>query len=129
MATRKTSIKPSPFPEPRPPRLTVLILAAGIGKRMPSRASMLVHNLAGRPMILYVVDASLALGAERVLLVVGSQADDIREAIGSKDSKVAFCVQEKPLGTGHAVLCAEKALKGIDGTLLILNGDLPSLRV
>jgi bifunctional UDP-N-acetylglucosamine pyrophosphorylase/glucosamine-1-phosphate N-acetyltransferase len=129
MATRKTSIKPSPFPEPRPPRITVLILAAGIGKRMHSRASKLVHNLAGRPMIRYVVDASLALGAERVLLVVGSHAEDIREAIGSKDSKVGFCVQEKPLGTGHAVLCAEKALKGVDGTLLILNGDLPSLRV
>jgi len=129
MVKRKTSIKPSPFPEPRPPRIIVLILAAGIGKRMRSRASKLVHGLAGKPMIRYVVDTALALGAERVLLVVGSQAEDIRVAVGSKDPRVGFCVQDRPLGTGHAVLCAEKSLKSSEGTLLILNGDLPCLRV
>jgi len=129
MATRKTSIKPSHFPEPKPPGITVLILAAGVGKRMLSRASKLVHNLAGKPMVRYVVDAALALGAQRVLVVVGSPSEDVREAVGTKDKRVGFCVQDQPLGTGHAVLCAEKVLKGVEGTLLILNGDLPSLRV
>ncbi|MCI0658086.1 MAG: NTP transferase domain-containing protein, partial [Acidobacteria bacterium] len=63
MATRKTSIKPSSFPEPKPPGITVLVLAAGVGKRMHSRASKLAHNLAGKPMVRYVVDAALGLGA------------------------------------------------------------------
>src|SRR5881628_2728814 len=98
MATRKTSIKPSPFPEPKPPGIAVLILAAGVGKRMHSRASKLVHCLAGKPMIRYVADAALALGAQPVLVVVGSQSDEVREAIGTKDPKVGFCVQEQPLG-------------------------------
>jgi bifunctional UDP-N-acetylglucosamine pyrophosphorylase / glucosamine-1-phosphate N-acetyltransferase len=129
MATRKTSIKPSSFPEPKLPGITVLVLAAGVGKRMHSRASKLAHNLAGKPMVRYVVDAALALGAQRVLVVVGSQSEDVRQAVGAKDPKVSFCVQEQPLGTGHAVLSAEKALKGVEDTLLILNGDLPSLRV
>ena len=129
MGTRKTSIRPSQFPQPKPPGITVLILAAGVGKRMHSRASKLVHNLAGKPMVRYVVDAALALGSQRVVVVVGSQSDEVREAIGTKDPRVGFCVQEQPLGTGHAVLSAEKSLRGADDTLLILNGDLPSLRV
>jgi bifunctional UDP-N-acetylglucosamine pyrophosphorylase / glucosamine-1-phosphate N-acetyltransferase len=129
MARRKTSIKPSQFPEPKPPGITVLILAAGVGKRMHSRASKLVHNLAGKPMVRYVVDAALGLGSKRVIVVVGSQSDEVREAIGTKDPRVSFCVQEQPLGTGHAVLSAEKSLKGVEDTLLILNGDLPSLRI
>jgi len=109
--------------------LDVFVLAAGVGKRMLSRASKLVHPLAGKPMVRYIVETALAAGATRVLVVVGSQAEDVREALRTKDRRVAFCVQEQPLGTGHAVLCAEKALKGAEGTLLILNGDLPSLRV
>ncbi|HEU5179520.1 MAG TPA: bifunctional UDP-N-acetylglucosamine diphosphorylase/glucosamine-1-phosphate N-acetyltransferase GlmU [Candidatus Polarisedimenticolia bacterium] len=128
MAKRKTSIRPSSFPLPKPPELSVLILAAGVGKRMLSRTSKLVHPVAGRPMVRFVVDAALETGANRVLVVVGNPGDGVREAIAGKDPKVSFCVQEQPLGTGHAVLCAEKALHGVEGTLLILNGDLPALR-
>ncbi|HEV8376626.1 MAG TPA: bifunctional UDP-N-acetylglucosamine diphosphorylase/glucosamine-1-phosphate N-acetyltransferase GlmU [Candidatus Polarisedimenticolia bacterium] len=128
MATRKTSIKPTHFPIPKPPEICVLVLAAGEGKRMHSRTSKVVHPLAGKPMVRYVVDAALAMGASRILVVVGSKGEDVKEAVGTQDRRIVFCVQDRPLGTGHAVLCAEKALKGVEGTLLILNGDLPSLR-
>jgi len=128
MATRKTSIKPTHFPEPRPREVSVLVLAAGEGKRMLSRHSKVVHPLAGKPMVRYVVDAALAMGASRVLVVVGSRGEEVKAAIGAHDKRIGFCVQERPLGTGHAVLSAEKALKGAEGTLLIVNGDLPSLR-
>jgi bifunctional UDP-N-acetylglucosamine pyrophosphorylase / glucosamine-1-phosphate N-acetyltransferase len=128
MATRKTSIKPSPFPDPRPREIHALVLAAGIGKRMHSRIPKVVHPLAGRPMVRYVVNAALDAGVQRVVVVVGDPAEDVRSAVGNHDRRVSFCVQERPLGTGHAVLSAEKALKDLEGTLLILNGDLPSLR-
>jgi bifunctional UDP-N-acetylglucosamine pyrophosphorylase/glucosamine-1-phosphate N-acetyltransferase len=94
---------------------------------MHSRTPKVIHPLAGKPMVRYVIDSALAAGVQRVVVVVGDQADDVRSAIGSRDRRVSFCVQERPLGTGHAVLSAEKILKGLEGTLLILNGDLPSL--
>jgi bifunctional UDP-N-acetylglucosamine pyrophosphorylase/glucosamine-1-phosphate N-acetyltransferase len=128
MSPRKTTIRPVSFPSPRPREVVALVLAAGIGKRMLSRASKVVHPIAGRPMVRYVVDAALEAGVQRVLVVVGPQSDEVRLAIGNKDKQVSFCVQEQPLGTGHAVLSAQKALKGSSGTLLILNGDLPSLK-
>ena len=127
MATRKTSIKPSPFPDPRPREIYALVLAAGVGKRMHSRTAKVLHPLAGKPMIRYVVEAALEAGVQRVVVIVGDQAAEVQSAVGSRDRRVGFCVQERPLGTGHAVLSAEKALKGLEGTLLILNGDLPSL--
>ncbi len=128
MPSRKTSIKPSPFPEPRPREIAALVLAAGEGKRMHSRTPKVIHPLAGRPMVRYVVDAALEAGVLKVIVVVGEQGDDIRAAINSKDRRISFCVQDRPLGTGHAVLSAETALKDEEGSLLILNGDLPSLR-
>ena len=127
MATRKTSIKPSPFPEPRPREIYALVLAAGVGKRMHSRTAKVLHPLAGKPMVRYVVEAALEAGVQRVVVIVGDQAGEVQSAVGNRDRRVGFCVQERPLGTGHAVLSAEKALKGLEGTLLILNGDLPSL--
>ena len=128
MATRKTSIKPVHFPIPKPPEISVLVLAAGEGKRMHSRTPKVLHPLAGKPMVRHVVDAALEAGATRILVVVGGESDDVKEAIGTQDRRISFCVQERPLGTGHAVLSAEKSLQGIEGMLLILNGDLPSLR-
>ena len=127
MPARKTSIKPSPFPDPRPREIYALVLAAGVGKRMQSRTPKVLHPLAGKPMVRYVVDAALEAGIQKVVVVVGDQAESVREAVGTRDRRIGFCLQDRPLGTGHAVLSAEKSLKGLDGTLLILNGDLPCL--
>jgi bifunctional UDP-N-acetylglucosamine pyrophosphorylase/glucosamine-1-phosphate N-acetyltransferase len=108
--------------------LLSLILAAGLGKRMQSKTSKLLHAVAGRPMVRHVVEATKGAGVARTVVVIGNQADEVRQAIGDHDKRIAFAFQKDQLGTGHAVLCAERQLQGHQGDVLILNGDLPSLK-
>jgi bifunctional UDP-N-acetylglucosamine pyrophosphorylase/glucosamine-1-phosphate N-acetyltransferase len=108
--------------------LCSLILAAGVGKRMQSRSSKLLHPVAGLPMVRHVVEATKAAGGSHTMVVVGSQADDVRCAVGDGDKRVAFAFQKEQRGTGHAVLTCERQLRGYQGDVLILNGDLPALR-
>jgi len=105
-----------------------MILAAGLGKRMLSQFSKLVHNVAGRPMVRHVVEAARAAGMSRTVVVIGNQADEVRRAVGDNDKRVGFAYQDAQRGTGHAVLSAERHLAGYEGDVLILNGDLPALR-
>jgi bifunctional UDP-N-acetylglucosamine pyrophosphorylase / glucosamine-1-phosphate N-acetyltransferase len=105
-----------------------LILAAGLGKRMQSKWSKLLHPIAGRPMVRHVVEATRGAGVTRTVVVIGNQADEVRQAVGDRDKKVAFAFQKEQLGTGHAVLCAERQMQGHRGDVLILNGDLPALK-
>ena len=105
-----------------------MILAAGLGKRMLSQSSKLVHNVAGRPMVRHVVEAAKAAGVARPVVVIGNQADDVRRAVGENDKRVGFAYQDAQRGTGHAVLSAERHLAEYEGDVLILNGDLPVLR-
>ena len=107
-------------------RLSVLVLAAGKGTRMRSRTIKLLHAVAGRPMVAWVLDAANALKPARTITVVGYQADRVKAALA--DSGTTFVLQEEQRGTGHAVLRASRAIGSRPGTLLILNGDLPSLR-
>ncbi len=104
-----------------------MVLAAGLGKRMHSQSTKLVHLIAGRPMVRHVVEAAKAAGMARTVVVVGNQADDVRRAVGEGDKRVGFAYQDAQRGTGHAVLSAESQLAGYEGDLLILNGDLPAL--
>ncbi|HKQ96867.1 MAG TPA: bifunctional UDP-N-acetylglucosamine diphosphorylase/glucosamine-1-phosphate N-acetyltransferase GlmU [Candidatus Polarisedimenticolia bacterium] len=108
--------------------IVALVLAAGLGKRMQSKWSKLLHTLAGRPMVRHVVEATKKLGVSRAVVVIGNQAEEVRQAVGDHDKKIAFAYQKEQLGTGHAVLCAEKHLDGHGGDVLILNGDLPALK-
>ncbi len=101
-----------------------LILAAGKGTRMKSDLVKVMHELEGRPMITYPVTAAKALGAERFALVVGHQADRVREYYAA-DATISIVLQEEQLGTGHAVACAGEFLAGCDGDVLILCGDVP----
>ncbi len=133
-----SSTAPPPTPEKRPARRPVfaprkrevcaMVLAAGLGKRMLSQSSKLVHNVAGRPMVRHVVEAARAAGMARTVVVIGNQADDVRRAVGENDKRIGFTYQDAQRGTGHAVLSAERHLAGYEGDLLILNGDLPALR-
>ena len=106
--------------------LTVLVLAAGLGRRMRSKTIKLLHPVWGRPMIDFVLDAVAALAPARTLVVLGHQADRMRAALDGRG--VEFVVQEEQLGTGHAVRVARPALESAPGDILILNGDLPLLR-
>jgi bifunctional UDP-N-acetylglucosamine pyrophosphorylase/glucosamine-1-phosphate N-acetyltransferase len=105
----------------------VVILAAGKGTRMKSSRPKVLHRVAGLPMIEYVLRAATPLGAASRIVVVGHQAEVLKAAL-SGSFGLSFVVQEPQLGTGHALLMAEKALAGATGTLVLLSGDVPLLR-
>ena len=103
-----------------------LILAAGKGTRMRSVLAKVLHPLLGRPLLWYPLEACRQAGVERLVVVVGHQAEAVRRAAGAPD--VAFALQAEQNGTGHAVLCAREALADYRGTALILCGDVPLIR-
>ena len=133
-------------------KLAVVILAAGLGKRMKSSDKpKVMYELRGKPLIQYVVELSLKVGACRIVLVVGHKREMVIEFLtnllpylpspteggseetpeGSEDVSNAvfdFAVQDPQLGTGHAVMQAEPYLKGCFGDVLILSGDVPMLK-
>jgi UDP-N-acetylglucosamine diphosphorylase/glucosamine-1-phosphate N-acetyltransferase len=102
--------------------LTTVILAAGEGKRMRSRTPKVLHPLCGRPLIAYALRLGRVL-ADRVVLVVGPNAEGIRSAAGGD---VTIVEQRERLGTGHAVLQARPACPE-SGPVLVLAGDMPLL--
>lgn len=103
-----------------------VILAAGKGTRMSGDLPKVLHEIDGRPMVAYVVDAVRALCGERIYLVVGYKAETVKERCAGEG--VTFVLQEEQLGTGHAVMQCEEALEGFAGTVVVLNGDVPGLR-
>ena len=88
---------------------------------MRSSLPKVLHPLAGRPMVRYVVDAAREAGFRRCVVVIGPGADAVRAALGDD---IDYVAQPEPLGTGHAVAQAEQAAGGA-GQLLVLNGDVP----
>lgn len=101
-----------------------VVLAAGKGTRMKSDRPKVLHELAGRPLLDHVLDTARAAGVERTVVVVGHQADRVKQACGAPD--LEFVLQEPQLGTGHAVQMAEPALAA-DGWTVVLAGDVPLL--
>ncbi len=103
-----------------------MILAAGKGTRMKSARAKVLHRVAGLPMIDHVLATARALGPRSITVVVGHEAAAVQAALtGYAD--VSFVVQEPQLGTGHALLITEPALRNAAGTLLLLYGDVPLL--
>jgi bifunctional UDP-N-acetylglucosamine pyrophosphorylase / glucosamine-1-phosphate N-acetyltransferase len=100
---------------------SVVILAAGEGKRMRSRRPKTLHVLCGRPLIGYALRTARLL-ADRIVVVVGPDAEGIRTAVGVG---VEFAEQTERLGTGHALLQARSACTG--GTVVVMPGDMPLL--
>jgi bifunctional UDP-N-acetylglucosamine pyrophosphorylase/glucosamine-1-phosphate N-acetyltransferase len=105
--------------------LTVIALAAGQGTRMKSDLPKVLHPLAGRPMVCFVMDAASALHPANLALVVGYGADLVREVLGDD---VTYITQMEQLGTGHAVQQAHQALAGEGESVLVLYGDTPLIR-
>ena len=104
-----------------------IVLAAGKSTRMKSSLPKVLHEVCGRPMIEYVLDAVRAAGVQRIVVVIGHQADRVRGELSGHDD-VDFALQSEQLGTGHAVMMCEAALADHDGKALILAGDTPLLR-
>jgi len=107
--------------------VTVVILAAGLGTRMKSRKAKVLHRAGGKTMLQHVVDTALELTpAERIFVVVGHQAEEVRKSVSTPG--VGFIEQKEQKGTGHAVMMGREALAQLDGYLMILYGDSPLLR-
>jgi bifunctional UDP-N-acetylglucosamine pyrophosphorylase/glucosamine-1-phosphate N-acetyltransferase len=104
----------------------VIIMAAGKGKRMKSNLPKVLHNLAGKPILNYVLDTVSQLEVKRKILIVGYKSDKIRELIGDK---IEYVEQKEQLGTAHAVLQTKKLLSDFKGDVLILSGDVPFLTI
>ena len=107
--------------------LHVVILAAGKGTRMKSARPKVLHHVAGRPMISGVLATTATLAPESTIVVVGHEADTVQRALAGQGG-LSFVVQEPQLGTGHALLTTEPALRNTAGTLVLLSGDVPLLR-
>ena len=105
--------------------LAIVILAAGKGTRMKSDVHKVLHPIAGRPMLMHLMDTASRLSPERQVVVVGSGREQLEAALGNS---AQIAVQEPQLGTGHAVQQAEGALAGFSGDVLILYGDVPFVR-
>jgi UDP-N-acetylglucosamine pyrophosphorylase len=132
-------------------RLAVVILAAGLGKRMKNpEKPKVMFELNGKPMIQYVVELALSINAERIIPIVGHEREQVIEFLtnllpslpvpteggsaetpesseDTSNASIDFAVQEPQLGTGHAVMQTESLLKDFDGEVLILSGDVPLL--
>ena len=105
-------------------RVTVVILAAGLGTRMKSRRAKVLHEAGGRTLVEHAVDTALSLATpERVFVVVGHQADQVRSAVESRG--VQFIQQTEQKGTGHALIAGRGSLEHIGGLLMVYYGDCP----
>jgi bifunctional UDP-N-acetylglucosamine pyrophosphorylase/glucosamine-1-phosphate N-acetyltransferase len=112
-------------PRTAKPRVAV-VMAAGKGTRMRSERPKVLFEAAGRPLLAWVIDAARQAGCERILVIVGHGADQVRAAFADQPD-LEWIVQAQQLGTGHAVLQAAGAVP--DGTLvLVLSGDVPLVR-
>src|SRR5574337_1244382 len=103
--------------------LHVVILAAGQGKRMHSELPKVLHPLAGRPLLQFVIDTAKDLGAEKIHVIYGFGGEAIQKAFAN-DPSLHWIKQEQQLGTGHAVQCALPFIPE-NSQVLILYGDVP----
>jgi bifunctional UDP-N-acetylglucosamine pyrophosphorylase/glucosamine-1-phosphate N-acetyltransferase len=105
------------------PDLGVIILAAGLGKRMNSSLPKVLHCIGGKPLLSYPLKIARGLNSKKIAVVVGHGAESVRQACS--DEGIHWVLQEKQLGTGHAAGCAKEIFREFSGHLLILNGDVP----
>lgn len=106
---------------------TAIILAAGKSTRMKSRRPKPLHEVCGRPMLQYVLDACYAAGCDRVLVVIGHARDEIMAGF-AHDKRITWIEQTEQLGTGHAARMCESELRKHGGDVFILAGDGPLIR-
>src|ERR1700730_17604795 len=108
-------------------KIAAVVLAAGKGTRMKSDKAKVLHEACGRPLAFFPIRTALALDASPVGVVVAHQAAAVEQELSRQFSgaPIRFALQSEQLGTGHAVLCAEEALRGFEGSVLILAAGVP----
>ena len=107
--------------------LAIAILAAGKGTRMNSKLPKVLHPLAGKSIIERVLSSTKGLKPNRRIIVVGHQAKRVRDSLENHQD-LDFILQQPQKGTGHAIQKLIPELKGFNGELLVLNGDVPLLK-
>jgi bifunctional UDP-N-acetylglucosamine pyrophosphorylase/glucosamine-1-phosphate N-acetyltransferase len=105
-----------------------ILLAAGVSSRMNTHLAKVLHEVSGRPMLAYVLDACRSVGVDRIYVVVGFGADQVKERFAEESSDIVWVQQPKQLGTAHAVMCCTEHLSGFAGQTLVLCGDGPLIR-
>jgi bifunctional UDP-N-acetylglucosamine pyrophosphorylase / glucosamine-1-phosphate N-acetyltransferase len=105
------------------PRFAIAIMAAGKGTRLKSRHPKVLHQVGGKPMLAYVIEAaSHVVPLEDTYAIIGHEAASVREAVGGMG--INFVLQEPQRGTGHALMVARDVLSGHEH-VIVLSGDVP----
>ncbi len=105
--------------------LAIILLAAGQGTRMKSKHQKILHAVGGKPMVQHIFEAANQVADIPPVLVVGAGADGVQGLLGNR---AAYVVQAEQLGTGHATMMAETAVKGKANQVIVTYGDMPLLR-
>ena len=104
-----------------------IVMAAGKGTRMKSELPKVLFPVLGRPMIHYALDVLEAAGIDRIIVVVGYRAEDVKQELAGRH-RISFALQAEQLGTGHAVMMCRDYLQGHEGPVLIVAGDSPMMQ-
>src|SRR3972149_11578566 len=104
-----------------------IILAAGISNRMNTKLPKVLHEVCGRPMLAYVLDACRSAGVEKLYIVVGYGKEQVIERFGD-DKNIVWVEQKECKGTGHAAMCCKERLADFTGDTLVICGDIPLIR-
>jgi bifunctional UDP-N-acetylglucosamine pyrophosphorylase / glucosamine-1-phosphate N-acetyltransferase len=105
--------------------MNIVVLAAGMGKRMKSDLPKVLHTIAGKPLLAHVLDCARSLSPKRLIVIYGHGGEQVQEQMANKD--LHWAKQEPQLGTGHAV---QQAVPQLDDSVptLILSGDVPLIK-
>ena len=103
-------------------KTAAIVLAAGAGTRMKSDKPKVAHEVLGKPLVIWVLDAAEEAGIERLVTVVGHKREQVIPLV---EDRAEIVVQEEQRGTAHAVLSCSDALADFEGSLLVLSGDCP----
>ncbi|MEE6206628.1 MAG: NTP transferase domain-containing protein [Alphaproteobacteria bacterium] len=102
-------------------KIAAVILGAGKGTRMKSDKPKVLMPVCGKPMVRHIIDTLEQVPVDEIVTVISPEGQEVAQTVAPYKT----CVQEKQLGTGHAVNCAKDLLKGFDGTVLVVFGDTP----
>jgi len=106
--------------------LSIVIMAAGRGTRMNSNLPKVLHELSGKTLLSHVISTSLKLNPEKIIIVVGHEAQMVRDSVSNKN--ILFSIQKEQKGTGHAIMQTSDHLNNFDGNTLVLSGDVPLIK-
>ena len=104
-----------------------IVLAAGVSRRMNTQMPKVLHEVCGRPMLAYVLDACREAGIGKIYVVVGFGIERVRERFSDTED-IVWIQQKEQKGTGHAVLCCKQHLKEFEGETIVVCGDGPLIR-